>query len=207
MDRKAEWAEKRTADAERQLGKVYRAPSRALQRVGREIDREGIGRATRKLERDPAAFGRLRGWQFGPIKSAERREALRELAKAAPEGRAAPGPVGSFGPGNPAPAECRDRLEAARTREREFTAERGGGARWERVREVELAAKRASPQERERLTPEGQQRLQAIEKAQRERLMKNRPERGGADRQRDQDQQRRRDHGKNRDRDGPDRGR
>lgn len=63
------------------LAEVYRNPAEARQAFYARARSEGIATAAQELSRHPERFGALRGGQVGPVRSAERTEALRSAPK------------------------------------------------------------------------------------------------------------------------------
>lgn len=183
IEAKERWGATVKADTIRQLGKVYRDPEKAFERIKAEIDAHGSGRATGKLERQPEAFGKLRGGRvaggiltkrpFTIIANAERRAAKSQVADVARELRKYVGAeraVQAAAAGKPDLVRQRDQAQASVA---SLRAERGEGERWERVRDVERAAKAATPKERTSLSPERRQALAQIEAEQRARYQKH----------------------------------
>lgn len=187
IEAKERWGATVKVDTIRQLGKVYRDPEKAFERIKAEISAHGSGRATSKLERQPEAFGKLRGWRvaggvltkrpFTIIANAERRAAKSQVADVARELRKYVGAeraVKAAAAGKPDLVRQRDQAQASVAGLR---AERGEGERWERVRDVERAAKAATPKERTSLSPERRQALAQIEAEQRARYQKHNAQR------------------------------
>jgi hypothetical protein len=58
------------------LADVYRDPVAARREFHARAAREGVGAAAVAMGRNPEPFGELRGTQVGPIRSADRREAI-----------------------------------------------------------------------------------------------------------------------------------
>jgi hypothetical protein len=199
MDSKAEWAEKVKSETIQQLEKVYSNPQEALEKIGREIDKHGLGRTSAKIERNPAAFGKLQGWQIGPIKSPARHAALDQLNQAARDVRRAASAYRAVKAEAPAREEIRDRLAELRGHERSLLAQIGGdkAMRWEMERDVEKAAKR-DPAAVERLTPDQRRQFETV----REMLQKRSEQR--RQKVQDQDRQKSQNTGKGRGRKGPD---
>lgn len=59
------------------LARVYRDPAAARSAFEARAREQGDGPAAGELSRDPERFGELRGTQIGPVRSEERKEALR----------------------------------------------------------------------------------------------------------------------------------
>lgn len=73
----AEGASQRFDDA---LARVYRDPAAARSAFEARASEMGEGPAAGELSRDPERFGELRGTQIGPVRSEERKEALRTVS-------------------------------------------------------------------------------------------------------------------------------
>lgn len=63
------------------LTEVYRNPAEARQAFYARARSEGVSKAAEELSRRPERFGAVRGGQVGPVRSAERTEALRKAEK------------------------------------------------------------------------------------------------------------------------------
>ncbi len=63
------------------LAEVYRDPAAARREFHVRAARDGVAAASAEIGRHPEAFGELRGTQVGPIRSAERRDAIVASAK------------------------------------------------------------------------------------------------------------------------------
>lgn len=132
---------------------TYKDPDSARAAFDQAVRRQGIGAATRELERRPESYGAVRGWGLGPLKSQERREALAQASEtgrfarmAAAMGRA----VEADAPLASRRAEERARLEgqAQAMRERLQTPERR-----DLLRQVAGAARGLSAEQWRGLSP------------------------------------------------------
>jgi hypothetical protein len=63
------------------LKEVYRDPRAARREFHARVREEGIRGAAMEMARHPGRFGELRGTQAGPVRSAERKQALRAAAR------------------------------------------------------------------------------------------------------------------------------
>lgn len=212
---KGAWGEKVKADTIRELGKVYRDPEQAFERIKAEIDRAGTGRATAKLERQPEAFGKMHGWRvaggiltkqpFTLFASSARREAKSHVADIGREMRRWAGADKAVRAALAGKTELTRLRDQDRATAEQLRAERGTSHRWEHVREIERAAKTATPKERAALSPERQRTLEKIQAEQRTRFEKVNQERGRQQAQaKEQQQTRAPSRAPTRGRDGPD---
>lgn len=149
-DAPAQWSATTKAQITRELAKVYRDPLQAYERIKADAAKHGPARVASTLQREPEAYGALKGTRLLIANTPERRQALTTAAE-----------IGQHR------AQIKDRITALRTELREVS---GGQPRWRLVRDVEQAAKQATKRERAALPPERKTALEQIRAEQQARL-------------------------------------